>query len=477
MPSRCPPRLRPASKGGCGLAPGFLGRRSPAERYASHAACVYFSPRTVLTPPWSRYARYACTSRHRATKRTGLPEARADRPPSMQAVTVARFTAAGPPRGRRRARRDNARAPQLPRTVTRLHQLRIKPHPPRPVRTPPPYGPPMLLVTTVLLAAAATALPTPAVVWRRPVPGAVTRAFAYGPDPFRRGWHRGVDLAAAPGSVVRAACTGQVVTASDGGGVGAGVVTLRCGPWRVTHLPLASVTVQAGARIRAGSRVGTLARSAAHAGLHLGVRRADDRFAYVDPVPFLPEAKTRRGPPPALPLARRVPPETVPEPRAVPRERQPRRTAPRTAPRGVPAPHAAPRALPAPRLAPRRLLVREAAPRPRVVPHAAPRALPAPRLAPRRLLVRGAAPRARVVPHAAPRALPAQQVAPRGQPAPRAPGERVRVPAGDAVRTLAPWPAWIGLALMLCGAAGGGVRMRVRVRRATRAAALREGVG
>ena len=61
----------------------------------------------------------------------------------------------------------------------------------------------------------------------------------------RRGRHRGIDLAAAPGTPVRAACTGPVAFAGRIGA--AGIVTLRCGPWRVTHMPLATIAVRGGA--------------------------------------------------------------------------------------------------------------------------------------------------------------------------------------------------------------------------------------
>ncbi|HEX6023370.1 MAG TPA: M23 family metallopeptidase, partial [Solirubrobacter sp.] len=114
-----------------------------------------------------------------------------------------------------------------------------------------------------------------------PVAGPVERPFAYGANPFLAGWHRGADFRAAPGAVVRAACAGRVVWA------GRDVVTVRCGGYRVTHLPLARVLVARGARVRAGDRLGTLARPSDHAGLHLGVRRANDRFGYIDPVPLL----------------------------------------------------------------------------------------------------------------------------------------------------------------------------------------------
>ena len=196
-------------------------------------------------------------------------------------------------------------------------------------------------VAAVLAAAAALfVLAAPAHAWRRPVPGPVARGFAYSPaEPFAAGRHRGVDLAARPGEAVRAPCSGVVAYA------GRGVVTLRCGPWRVTHLPLATLTVRAGARVREGARLGTLAASREHLGLHLGVRRAGDRFAYVDPLPFLRPEMPRVGPP-AAPRGR-----APHAPGAAPRRPEPRRRCPepRRRARAAPtAPGAAP-AVPGPR--------------------------------------------------------------------------------------------------------------------------------
>ena len=99
-----------------------------------------------------------------------------------------------------------------------------------------------LALTAALIAALAAAQPA-SVAWRRSAPprtlaavqrggrvaapgaGGGARGFTYGADPFRAGWHRGADLAAAPGARVRAACPGVVATARAGA---AGVVTLRC---------------------------------------------------------------------------------------------------------------------------------------------------------------------------------------------------------------------------------------------------------
>ena len=82
--------------------------------------------------------------------------------------------------------------------------------------------------------------------------GPVERGFDPG-RPFEAGRHRGIDLAAAPGTPVRAACAGPVVVAGRVGSSG-GVVTVRCGPWRVTHMPLATIGVRGGRSRRARRR-------------------------------------------------------------------------------------------------------------------------------------------------------------------------------------------------------------------------------
>jgi Peptidase family M23 len=169
--------------------------------------------------------------------------------------------------------------------------------------------------------------------WVAPVAGGVARGFAVGPDPFARGQHRGADFAAAPASAVRAACGGEVVVAGRVGASGR-VVTIRCGPWRVTHQPLAEVAVAAGGRVRRGAAIGTVAPSRAHAGLHLGVRREGHPFGYVDPLPFL---GAEAAPSPVVrvpPVGRRSPPPIRPAARSP----QPARPAPLTAGRAIAAP-------------------------------------------------------------------------------------------------------------------------------------------
>jgi murein DD-endopeptidase MepM/ murein hydrolase activator NlpD len=152
------------------------------------------------------------------------------------------------------------------------------------------------LAVAVLLAGPATAHAG----WRAPTSGSVTRGFDLGRDPFAPGQHRGADFAAAPGSPVRAVCSGRVVVAARIGSSG-GVVTLACGGWRVSHLPLARISIREGGGVAAGDSIGTAASARAHAGIHVGVRRAGDRFGYVDPLRFIDPAN---APPPAGPPGR-----------------------------------------------------------------------------------------------------------------------------------------------------------------------------
>jgi hypothetical protein len=158
--------------------------------------------------------------------------------------------------------------------------------------------------------------------WRAPTPGSVTRGFAMGADAFAAGNHRGADFAAAPGTPVRAACSGRVVVAARIGSSG-GVVTIACGPWRVSHLPLATIGPPAGARVKAGDPIGTAAPSRVHAGVHLGVRRAGRPFGYVNPLRFIGDTRhvPMTGPPAGGRERRRpAPPRVAPPPVVAPRE-------------------------------------------------------------------------------------------------------------------------------------------------------------
>ena len=165
-----------------------------------------------------------------------------------------------------------------------------------------------------------------------PVPGVVERGFAYSGDRFAPGLHRGVDLAAAPGERVEAACSGRVTFAGRAGANG-NVVTIRCGRFSVTHLPLGDLAARAGARVVAGAPIGTAGAARGHRGLHLGVRRAADPGGYVDPAPLLrgerppsppapppaPRSIARRpAPPPPHPAPLPSTPAAKPRPQAAP---------------------------------------------------------------------------------------------------------------------------------------------------------------
>jgi Peptidase family M23 len=171
--------------------------------------------------------------------------------------------------------------------------------------------------------------------WRAPVDGAaVARAFDLGSNPFEGGRHRGVDFASQVGAVVRAPCAGRVAVAGRVGSSG-GVVTVLCGHWRVSHMPLATIAVRRGVDVRRGTTLGTLAASRAHTGLHLGVRRDGNRFGYVDPLRFLagdraPPPIAGHRPPPIRTAPR--PPRLGPAPRPVAPSPHPVRRSPRLGP-------------------------------------------------------------------------------------------------------------------------------------------------
>ena len=134
----------------------------------------------------------------------------------------------------------------------------------------------------------AFALPGPARAagdWTWPVMGSVTRGFDPPDSPFGSG-HRGIDIAAAVGTPVRAAAGGTVTFAGPVGGRlfvtvdhGAGLES--------TYSFLSSLAVRRGDGVSQGQ---VIARSGTgHAGdvvpaLHFGVKLAD---AYVDPLEYL----------------------------------------------------------------------------------------------------------------------------------------------------------------------------------------------
>jgi murein DD-endopeptidase MepM/ murein hydrolase activator NlpD len=127
-------------------------------------------------------------------------------------------------------------------------------------------------------------------------PSSVVRPFDPPAQPWLAG-HRGVDLAAPPGSPVLAAGPGTVVFA--GLVAGRGVVSvLHPGGLRTTYEPVTAL-VETGDTVAAGARIATL--TAGHPGcpaaacLHWGLRRGD---RYLDPLALLGLGRVR-----LLPLA------------------------------------------------------------------------------------------------------------------------------------------------------------------------------
>ena len=196
-----------------------------------------------------------------------------------------------------------------------------------------------LLAALLLLPSVASA----ASAWTWPVRGDVITEYRNGDDPYAAGQHRGIDIAAPAGSEVVAATAGTVVYAGVVGTSGLTVSQLTAsGEHVVSYLHLASVAVRSGQEIAAGAPLGTVgvsgSRSVDEPHLHLGVRAAGDRHAYVDPLRFL-------APPPAdAPQPRPVPapvPVTVPGFPAPAPAAAPVRAAAAT-PSAAPAPAAAP---------------------------------------------------------------------------------------------------------------------------------------
>jgi murein DD-endopeptidase MepM/ murein hydrolase activator NlpD len=174
---------------------------------------------------------------------------------------------------------------------------------------PPPRARLLLALLPIALALALLAFVLPRAAagavarehWRWPVASReLAGRFRYAPrHPFAAAQRRGVDLTAAPGGAVRAACSGRVTFAGPlPGGRGAGV-TVRCGGLVATHLGLGRVVVRRGARVAAGTRLGVVGPAGR---VRLGARRGSERFGYVDPLALLSDER----PPvdPGLPLGR-----------------------------------------------------------------------------------------------------------------------------------------------------------------------------
>ena len=175
----------------------------------------------------------------------------------------------------------------------------------------------------LLTFAAFFVLITPAnAAWTWPVTGEVVTPYRNGSDPYATGQHRGIDIAAPVGAVVRAAAGGEVRFAGTAGSSGLTISIRTAGGYDTSYLHLSALEVRAGAGVSAGDRIGTVGttgtRSATAPHLHFGVRDAGTRHGYHDPLAFLapaPPASPAPEPPPPAPAPRHVPvPDRSPVP-------------------------------------------------------------------------------------------------------------------------------------------------------------------
>ncbi|MDT0428708.1 MULTISPECIES: murein hydrolase activator EnvC family protein [Streptomyces] len=150
----------------------------------------------------------------------------------------------------------------------------------------------------------------------------VVRGWEPSENPYGPG-HRGVDLAAGTGAVVRAAATGRVSFA--GQVAGRGVVAVEVAgsgdpPLRFTYEPVRA-HVAKGDEVAAGQLVGTTGTGASHCAarcLHWGLRRED---TYLDPLSLLPRSLLLRGPSRLLPVFGVPVPQAAPQPTRAVRRR------------------------------------------------------------------------------------------------------------------------------------------------------------
>lgn len=139
---------------------------------------------------------------------------------------------------------------------------------------------------TATVQAAPSGLPGP---WQPPAEGSVLERFDPPASPWSAG-HRGIDLAAPPGTTVVAPTAGVVTFAGQVGGKP--VLVVSHGDLRSTFEPV-EATAAVGARVSAGQLVGQVAADAgsSHCAptgcLHWGVRRG---AAYLDPLALLGQA-------------------------------------------------------------------------------------------------------------------------------------------------------------------------------------------
>jgi hypothetical protein len=185
--------------------------------------------------------------------------------------------------------------------------------------------------------------------WTWPADGEVLRPFGMGPDPYAGGQHRGIDVAGADGSTIRAPAAGTVTFAGTLPTHGRGVTIQTEDGYAVTLVHLGTLEVAKGAVVAEGDPVGTMGSSGTPEhpvpSIHLGIRRSSDAEGYLDPLGLLPP---RAAP---APTATPAPtPAPAPAPSASPAA--PSVAPPAPSPPAAPPPSAAPPQPAAPAQAP-----------------------------------------------------------------------------------------------------------------------------
>ncbi|MFI8105054.1 murein hydrolase activator EnvC family protein [Streptomyces sp. NPDC086023] len=157
------------------------------------------------------------------------------------------------------------------------------------------YGAPAAASAGYGLPRAAPATPTavlPGAPAVRPLPAPLRllRGWLPPPTPYAAG-HRGVDLAAAPGTEVRAVAAGRVHHAGPVAGRGVLSLTVAGTPLRTTYEPVRPLVAEGEAVAR--GQVVAVTTAGGHCGepcLHWGLLSGE---AYLDPLSLLPRAAPR----------------------------------------------------------------------------------------------------------------------------------------------------------------------------------------
>jgi hypothetical protein len=155
-----------------------------------------------------------------------------------------------------------------------------------------------LFVAAVLAALVCTPV---AGAWSWPADGALLQAFVFDPaHPYAASEHRGLDVAGAAGSGVRAPRAGVVTFAGTVPGSGASLTIATADGYSVTLTHLGPLAVARGVSVGEGDVVAAFGPGGGEHPqpyLHLGVRRTAEAQGYVDPASLLPP-RVAPGPPP-----------------------------------------------------------------------------------------------------------------------------------------------------------------------------------